>query len=45
MLVTAVESIAHLQVLDRPSKLTSELLVSELSELVLGYLGVKRRAP
>ena len=45
MLVTAVESISHLQVLDRPAGLTSELLVDELSELVLGYLGVKRVSP
>jgi AcrR family transcriptional regulator len=43
MLVTAVESVAHLQVLDRPTKLTPEALVEELSQLVLGYLGVRRR--
>ena len=43
MLVTAVESVAHLQVLDRPKQLDPEALVEELSQLVLGYLGVKRR--
>jgi len=40
MLVTSVESVAHLQVLDRPAQLNQELLVEELSQLVLGYLGV-----
>ncbi|MDP1821770.1 MAG: TetR/AcrR family transcriptional regulator [Archangium sp.] len=44
ILVTAVESVAHLQVLDRPPQLDQEALVEELSELVLGYLGVTRRA-
>lgn len=44
MLVTAVESVAHLQVLDRPAQLDQEALVEELSQLVLGYLGVARRA-
>jgi AcrR family transcriptional regulator len=41
VLVTAVESISHLQVIDRPPQLDSELLVEELSELVLGYLGAR----
>lgn len=41
MLVTAVESVAHLQVLDRPAQLDEESLVEELSRLVLGYLGAK----
>jgi AcrR family transcriptional regulator len=44
ILVTAVESVAHLQVLDRPPQLDQDALVEELSELVLGYLGVTRRA-
>jgi AcrR family transcriptional regulator len=43
ILVTAVESVAHLQVLDRPKQLDQEALVEELSQLVLGYLGVRRR--
>jgi len=38
MLVTSVEAISHLQVLSRPEKLTQELLVEELTRLVLGYL-------
>lgn len=41
MLVTAVESVAHLQVLERPKRLTREVLVDELTELVLRYLGVR----
>lgn len=46
LLVTAVESVAHLQALDRPLQLDQEALVEELSLLVLGYLGVrgKRRS-
>ena len=43
MLVTSVESVAHLQVLDRPPQLDQAALVEELSELVLGYLGVRRK--
>ncbi len=42
MLVTAVESVAHLQVVDRPSQLDQAALVEELSQLVLGYLGARR---
>lgn len=42
MLVTSVESVAHLQVLDRPAQLDQEALVEELCQLVLGYLGVNR---
>lgn len=41
MLVTAVESVAHLQVVDRPSQLDQDALVEELSQLVLGYLGAR----
>lgn len=41
MLVTAVESVAHLQVLDRPPQLDQEALVEELCQLVLGYLGAR----
>ena len=44
MLVTSVESVAHLQVLDRPAQLDQALLVEELSQLVLGYLGVRPSA-
>jgi AcrR family transcriptional regulator len=43
MLVTAVEAIQHLQVVEKPEKLTREVLIDELVALVLGYLGVKRR--
>lgn len=43
VLVTAVESVTHLQVLPRPSKLDEAALVEELTQLVLGYLGVKQR--
>lgn len=42
MLVTAVEAIQHLQVVERPKGMTREVLVDELVELVLGYLGVRR---
>jgi AcrR family transcriptional regulator len=42
MLVTSVESVTHLQVLDRPRQLDQAALVEELSELVLGYLGARR---
>ena len=42
MLVTSVESVAHLQVLERPEQLDQAALVEELSQLVLGYLGVNR---
>jgi AcrR family transcriptional regulator len=38
MLVTSVEAISHLQVISRPAKLDQELLVNELTHLVLGYL-------
>lgn len=44
LLVTSVEAVAHLQVLERPKQLDPEVLVDELSELVLGYLGVGHRA-
>ncbi len=43
ILVTSVESVAHLQVLDRPAQLTQEALVEELSQLVLGYLAPSPR--
>lgn len=42
MLVTAVEAIQHLQVVHRPEQLSREVLVTELTHLVLGYLGVTR---
>ncbi len=41
ILVTSVEAVAHLQVVDRPAKLDAEALVEELSALVLGYLGAR----
>ncbi len=41
VLVTAVESISHLDVLDKPRQLDTEVMVEELSWLVLGYLGIK----
>jgi AcrR family transcriptional regulator len=41
MLVTSVEALAHLQVLERPKQLTREVLVQELAEFVLRYLGVR----
>lgn len=41
MLVTSVEAVAHLQVLDRPAKLDEAALVNELTALVLGYLGAR----
>ena len=44
LLVTAVEAVAHLQVLERPAQLDTETLIDELSALVLGYLGVGARA-
>lgn len=40
VLVTSVEAVTHLRLLDRPAQLDTETLVSELSELVLGYLGL-----
>ncbi len=40
MLVTSVEAVSHLQMLERPAKLGEEVMVEELSQLVLGYLGV-----
>lgn len=43
VLVTAVEAVTHLDVLPRPAGFTHEVLVEELTQLVLGYLGVKRR--
>ncbi|MDP2275146.1 MAG: TetR/AcrR family transcriptional regulator [Archangium sp.] len=39
-LVTAVEAVSHLQMLERPAKLDQELMVEELSQLVLGYLKI-----
>ncbi|MFZ5442951.1 MAG: TetR/AcrR family transcriptional regulator [Myxococcota bacterium] len=42
VLVTSVEAVTHLQVLRRPERLDEDLLVAELTELVLGYLGVGR---
>lgn len=43
VLVTCVEAVTHLRLLDRPAALDTEALVNELSELVLGYLGIKRK--
>lgn len=40
VLVTAVEAVTHLRLVDRPAQLDTETLVAELSELVLGYLGL-----
>jgi len=40
VLVTAVEAVTHLRLLDRPAQLDTETLVAELSQLVLGYLGL-----
>jgi AcrR family transcriptional regulator len=42
VLVTCVESVTHLRLLDRPDRLGAEQLIDELSELVLRYLDVKR---
>lgn len=40
VLVTSVEAVTHLRLLDRPAQLDTEKLVDELSELVLRYLGL-----
>ncbi len=40
MLVTTVESVSHLDLLDRPKSLTHDAFVEELTQLVLGYLGL-----
>ncbi len=40
MLITSVEAVTHLRLMDRPTQLDTELLVDELSELVLRYLGI-----
>jgi len=40
VLVTAVEAVTHLRLVDRPAQLDTDTLVAELSELVLGYLGL-----
>ncbi len=46
VLVTSVEAVTHLVVLEPPSALQGERLIDEVSELVLRYLGVhRRRAP
>ena len=51
LLVTAVESVAHLDVLEKPAQLNTEVLVEELTALVLGYLrpvparAIDRRRP
>ena len=41
MLVTSVEAVTHMLVLDRPPHLDQEGLVRELSALVMRYLGVQ----
>jgi AcrR family transcriptional regulator len=44
VLVTSVEAVTHLQVMERPTQLDPETLVDELTWLVLGYLGVAARS-
>ncbi|MFO0599984.1 MAG: TetR/AcrR family transcriptional regulator [Myxococcaceae bacterium] len=39
MLVTSVEAVTHLEVIDRPKQLTRKVMVEELTQLVLRYLG------
>lgn len=43
VLVTSVEAVTHLQLMERPKQLDFDTLVEELTWLVLGYLGVARR--
>jgi AcrR family transcriptional regulator len=43
VLVTSVEAVTHLVVLQPPSSLRGERLIDEVSELVLRYLGVQRK--
>ncbi|MBL8932926.1 MAG: TetR family transcriptional regulator [Archangium sp.] len=40
VLITSVEAVTHLRLMDRPAQLDTETLVDELSELVLRYLGI-----
>jgi AcrR family transcriptional regulator len=42
VLVTAVEALVHLEVMKRPAQLDDDVLIEEVSELVLGYLGARR---
>lgn len=41
MLVTSVEAVTHMLVIERPPHLDQERLVNELSELVVRYLGIE----
>jgi AcrR family transcriptional regulator len=45
VLVTSVEAVTHLQVLERPAQLDADTLVNELTWLVLGYLGLRPDPP
>lgn len=45
VLVTCVESVTHLRLLDRPEQLDADALVDELCELVVRYLDVKPAKP
>ena len=40
VLVTCVEAVTHLRLMDRPAQLDTATLIDELSELVLRYLGL-----
>lgn len=40
VLVTSVEAVTHLRLVDRPAHVDTEALVRELSELVLRYVGI-----
>ncbi len=40
VLITSVEAVTHLRLLDRPDRLDTDTLVDELTELVTRYLGV-----
>lgn len=43
VLVTVVEAISYLELIERPKALSQELLVSEITQLVLGY--IRRTGP
>lgn len=45
VLVTSVEAVTHLRLVDRPPQLDTETLIDELSELVLRYLGLAPQSP
>lgn len=42
VLITSVEAVTHLRLLDKPDRLDTETLIDELSELVTRYLRVER---